>query len=445
MGAAIGRQVIQRIHKFEGVALQSHPALRHVRLPNDAFHPSPKLESMPFAPISSANPKPHWYSPSGPNWGQRDADLELTNAAHDTGMWQKIDGAWQGCFLRGAHQLVVKRKDSSDWFFPRVHWSDSAVLAVPAKMVSLVGSPSMCWMVDMEKARTPHYLAVWDLSEWEGSVYAWHSWNWQELHLSSSEGLDPALRAFAKSPIDDLRRVLAKEAFFDMSVTNIKRFATNFGYQVGAAVGVFDVVFIVVQKVLQTSDAETLEICRKRLARTESKGEWCEELVQLDDASELLERQDQPAVAQERAAAVKATMEAADLKKQYSTKHKEIAVREKKAAAGRAKKPKKAERITIPAWPEKDVDMAAARACCPKGGHIWASQRFGNWQAHYEPHARVSRAWSKYGYTNALNECLKYLWTKHSERFNIPIAELPVDGLFDMPTGVASSSSSSAA
>lgn len=432
---------MSQTHHYSDVDIDTMPEFRTIRLPTEAFHPSQQTQTMNLHKIAGANAKPTFYSPSATNWGQRDADLELVNKVVETNSWHKVDLAWQGAMVIGAHRLVIKQAGTEQWWFPRIHFPGSCVLAIPAKMGFLPNSQLRYFVVDLDGARTPSYLCMWDLREWDAVHYTWHSIAWQAAKAPATEReLGPALRAFGDAEPDVLLKVLAKEAFFNISPTLLKKAGPIYQCDLSNKGGILDVVHSLVMQVLDITAEDALVVCRKRLANCELKEEWCEELMQLDEAQELLDRQDHTKVAQEQKAAAQAVLETKELKVEYAKRCREVASAKEAAAKGRGSRKKKAgvpappKVIVIPEWPSRDADLSRARACCPPGGTIWASQRFENWQAHYKPFSHVSRSWHKYGYAQSLNECLKYLWRKHSEVTNIPLCELGVQGLFeDLP------------
>lgn len=438
MGAALGRDVIGRVHRFENISMDQLTPQRQIRLPKESFYPSAETQSMPFQRISGTSAKPTWYSPSGANWGQRDADLALVNELARTGAFDKASLAWQGSLVQGHYKLIIRKVGAEDWFFPRIHWPDSSVLCIPAAEGHLPSSGQRFWVADTAAAAaSPVYLSILDLREWEAVVYTWHSCFWQAQQCPDvARTIGPSLRAFSEVPPAPLLDVLAREAFFTIGGTTIKKLAVLYDFALPSEGSLFELVHSAVQKVLSISAEEALAICRKRIARSEEKSGWCEELCQLDEAVELLERQDHLKVNEERDSAIRAMQETKELKAQYAQTHRKVVPRPKAPASGGDKRKKRGgnapqlDRIVIPEWPNRDIDLAAARACVPPGGKLWASQRFGNWQAHFEPLPRVSRAWQKYGYAGALTACLEYLWSSYAEAHNIAVADLPVEGLF---------------
>eukprot|EP00969_Alexandrium_andersonii_P015193 663717-Alexandrium_andersonii.AAC.1 len=123
----------------------------------------------------------------------------------------------------GAHRLLLRKIGSGGWYFARMHHPDSAVLAVPAKRATLPGTQTTYWEVDLDAVQQPSYLAVWDLADWEAVHYQWHCPQWQIDSSARAVGLKPALRAFAAEGPGPLLKVLAKEGFFDISATVLKK------------------------------------------------------------------------------------------------------------------------------------------------------------------------------------------------------------------------------
>lgn len=355
-----------------------------------------------------------------------------------------------GSLVVAPRYKLILQSPAGQWYFPRAHWPDSGVLMFPATASTLPGTTTTYWTTNpLQDA--PVYMVVADLKLWRAARFRWRSPAWQVAAAPRARELAPALRAFADEPPDTLLRVLARNAFFDYSLTTLHKIGDMYKMSIPTGEPLFAAMFHLIQKVLDLSDDATLTICRTRLATGDFMTMWCEEIEELDEAVELLDRADHCKITEQKAS-LRAAKEhhgyirGAYVKKAVELNEARTKDQPKVAKQTRGNRGGAARRDAVlrdlPDWPERDVELSRVRAMCPEGGSIWASHRFENWQCHFPPFARKSRAWKKYGYKQALNECLRELWLRWAEVNGKSIRDVPIRNLFPSDSSGAAPRSS---
>lgn len=205
-GVVLARQVLSKVHRYHEPPIDAPLSHRSVRLPGSAFQPVDKpAGDFPIGQIVSTVQKSPWYSPSAANWSQAHADLALLRDVSISGSWASLSTAWLGVLCQRKHKILLRRgSGGSEQWFALHHWSDSAVLVWPALAILLPDSTDICYVPDL-RVHAPCLLPVVELSTWEALSFQWRSPAWQLHHYPAlaTGGLEPAIRAFGKTGLDD--------------------------------------------------------------------------------------------------------------------------------------------------------------------------------------------------------------------------------------------------
>lgn len=202
--------------------------------------------------------------------------------------------------------------------------------------------------------------------------------------------------------------------------------------QVSTTMSLFDLVHRLVSHSLPEHDPEALlNVCCARMVSFQKQAAWSEELGQVDEAVEVLARNDHEVMSTERKNnAHLAEADGHAYGAEY-VRRRVVAAKAQSKAAGRAvPKPPELRPRALPKWPEQNIDTALAKSMRPPGSSLWPCVRMGNWQGHLEPWHRISRSWSRYGEAGSLNLVLKALWERHCELQGRPLSACPIKGLF---------------
>lgn len=348
--------------------------------------------------------------------------------------------------LDSKHKILVRKKDgSSPWLVALGCFNDSAALVWPAIMKDVRDSATFKFFEPDLTVKDFMLVTIFDLSEWVAFSYRWRSPLWQHKHMGSS-GLAPAIRAVVYGSPEPLLQVGAKHGFWQLELSWLQNLAGMIGLSLAKGSSLCAALLGILTEVLSCSEDEALEYARHRVGMNDEGSQFHQELLELDDVHEVLDRHDVKAVDQQRTTVANHLDERKRFVEEYGKK---MAARPK-AKAKRAPRPGSAaaRQATLPPRlpPASEIRQADAKLVCPPGGHVWLSHKWGNWQAHYPPCKRVSRSFARYGQQEALRQCIVYLWTKHCEHQGIPEAQCPLAGVFgpELP-GIPRASGSSAA
>lgn len=148
------------------------------------------------------------------------------------------------------------------------------------------------------------------------------------------------------------------------------RFAEYRSLGIPAGASTFEVLWALSADILGVEEATLLAACNRRMATFANRQRWAEDLAQLGEAAELLERNDAARVAEEQNAAAKAGNEERDFRQSYAKKAREVSDRSAAGQAGKRKPSRqpKVKRIQIPTFPEHQIEVTFARSFAPPGG-----------------------------------------------------------------------------
>lgn len=201
-----------------------------------------------------------------------------------------------------------------------------------------------------------------------------------------------------------------------------------------------------VQGVLKCPEMEALEIMKVRMGRLASDSRWCEPLLDMGEARECLDRQDEKKASQQQKAAKCAVEEKSDFTKSYISERRRV---QATAAASQAKRPKPG-RTARPATDRpkqlpcvSSIPHSEAKRYAPEGGFVWRCLTgTGAWEAHFPSFPRISRSWRRYGESEALRLCLVELWTRWCEVNAQDPADCPLAGVLGSPADDGTSAAS---
>lgn len=226
------------------------------------------------------------------------------------------------------------------------------------------------------------------------------------------------------------------------------RLANYANVRVLAGAELFGALMALVEGVLGCSQAEALDIMKLRMGRMAADSRWCEPLLDMDEARECLDRQDEKKAVQQQKAAKSAVEEKQVFTKCYASERRRVQATASASQSG--KRAKQERRAKVPAARPTSLPCTStiphseAKLYAPEGGFVWRSLTgTGAWEAHFPPYPRISRSWSRYGENESLRPCLVELWTRWCEVHAMEPSACPVAGIFEAPPAEGTSAASS--
>ena len=200
-------------------------------------------------------------------------------------------------------------------------------------------------------------------------------------------------------------------------------------FAVPTVADLLEVLMILVGGILQIEEDAVFPYIAHRTFKTADQTHAIDELMEVDEASKLLSRDDE-----EKLQKVQKKMGADNevyVEFMESWTRKRRSIREKKTAAKAKAKaaPKAAARRPLP--PADALTIIVANGFKPPNSSLWRSNTVQAWNGRYLTHPIVSRSWRKYGSSNAaLRAVLVEMWVQHCRYEGITADECPIIGIF---------------
>ena len=106
-----------------------------------------------------------------------------------------------------------------------------------------------------ENAASMDITALWDMTQFEGFTFAWRSWAWQVRSVATA-GMNPSIRMFANSNIMRMDKLLANNAFFMMTKSDVEYVAESLKHDLGDASNLVETLITATQKILGVTEDE---------------------------------------------------------------------------------------------------------------------------------------------------------------------------------------------
>lgn len=275
--------------------------------------------------------------------------------------------------------------------------------------------------------KKPMFASVWCLEGVQACTFQWRSHLWQARHLPDGQRRSPMLLPVVELGPAPLLEIATSKAWWSMTRTQVARFAKLAGIQVDESASLLDMVVSACKTVLGADDEGALDVAAQRLAVNDIKAQWSAEIMQIDEASAVLERSDADLVAEEQRQAQSTEKDDAMFLQEF--RQRRFDVRALAKAGSRAKaKAKAAPRQRMPS----SIPHAEAKGFAPPGASVWRGLTRGQWCGHLPPRRRVSASWFRSGgERQALDEVLKRLWLQFLDLRGLSKEDCPWIGLLD--------------
>lgn len=237
------------------------------------------------------------------------------------------------------------------------------------------------------------------------------------------------------TPVEALERLLARNAWFDLSKAIVLDFNEHLNYPKPQGVSLFGVVFAATKTVLQISDSDCMGIMNMA------------DLLEVDEAQNCLDEKDRKELQkaqvrhQENIVERKAFMNRFQEQRSRMTRSTQrgAANKQKNSATPQYEGPKR-----LPEPGRESISQKDLRVYLPPGAYIWLSRGVSAWCARIPPMKQCTCTWRGAGGEDlAARAALPDVWRKCLERQGLPLSECPIAGLLE-PAAAAASSSSAA-
>lgn len=299
--------------------------------------------------------------------------------------------------------------------------------------------------------------------DWEAVVYDLASPRHQRIKWGQSDGMIgrevSLVRAVPQPPPMPLRALAARQAHFSLSLAALKKLATFFGHSLPRNPDLCEALVALIVAEVRCSEEQALTMIRHRATRPEIEEENLGELMQVEEATEVLAKEDAQLVTRQRKEVQQDMERHGALLKRVRERVKVLRGRSAQVApVKRARAKTESRQLTeaeralarqrfLELVPEGGISQAEAKRLIPPTSYIWGGASSGSWQGHLRPHARVSYSWMAYGRREGCLMTARALWRQWCDDMDTPLSSCPTRGLFpeDALRGSASSSSSGVA
>ena len=400
--------------------------------------------SIDLAELATTKSTVPWFSPGPHNVSVPHADTLVCAQLDEMNKLDELEHLWMGELCDTTHHLVLKLHRQQPYtprYFHALHFfRDSGVFCWEVMITVIPGTSHYTWEHLPHKAM-PTIIPVTSLQACRIVAWSfeWKSWYWQKITMPEwAKKQRPGIRGFLCNPTQQwgLMEVACNMAFWALSRTTILKFAKHWGIHPPKDSSLFQVLFIVIQSVLKTSNEDTMRIIQKRLVAEQGGEQVNECLLDMDDCSDLLEKTDVEALK-----SAKKTLEAkedrhAQFRKEYLAKYHELWPAAA-AAAPPPGPPAAGAAAAAAAAPSHlcwriGLTQQEAKLLLPPDTSIWQSRSRGGWMGHCPPYRRISAMFVHYPSQDAALRCLlQRLWTLHFDRPAAVPQTCPVKDLFE--------------
>lgn len=364
---------------------------------------TPTERTIPFQDIVSHKSATSWFSPVAAGIFSPTADLEVLDTLSPE--FHKVESLFYGRLCNCKFKYVM-HKANDTWLWPLTHLDDSGVLMWPCTQKRI--NQKVVYF-EFEHISTLDCIPVLDPSKEKVMEIEWTSPLWQrQHHLSHFRKVKQGVRPFGVGKETTLLKLAATKSFWDLPKSYIDQICKARHVDVGCTL--FDSLSNLIQAVLECGLEAALGHLSLRLASTDTDAVAAATLIEMDEAHEVLDKNDVTQLDAEKKAFHNRTVERQGFSSQYQA---ETAKTRQKTHKKRKKEADTKRPTTLPSTiPQKDAKLYLPEF----GASIWRSTVSGAWCAHVPPRKRISESWAKHNSDQAaLYALLPRVWRQWCE------------------------------
>jgi hypothetical protein len=377
--------------------------------------------------VQSNTQSTSWYSPSATNHTVPCADLRCLRDAKAFGDVALVRDAYLGQMFKHHHMFCYEYKSSTAerfWIYPLRHFPDSSVLSIRMQSFTVTVAGEQLQWFEPNLNSEPFFtsILVLDDSDKACSVQA-HSWAWQFRKIPAfRKGRAPAIRIFRDGIVESVMGVACRNAFWLLPRSVIVEYATYFKIAVPAGSSLFEVLCCVIGSYLDLNEVEALRYVHMRMVSLARSTRFSTELLEIDEALEVLDHNDIHAVTERQ----KTALETLASKNAFINEY----VLAKSKHAGGEPPPSVGKKwpAAVPlVFPQADVKKYA-----PPGASVWRGNIRAEWCGHAKPCSRILEKLSNHGNDEraTILAMLRRLWVEYNRKEGKPLNSCPIEHLF---------------
>ena len=232
-----------------------------------------------------------------------------------------------------------------------------------------------------------------------------------------------------------LQVIAAKQAWWDLGVETLKSVASHLQIKVAPKATMWDTLMTMTMKALGVDEEGATAVLARRVVRKPGDRSAVEELLQLEEASKLLTREDEADLEKQQAKQKQLAEQDTEVYREYKEakdRFRETKRRQEASSSGKRGKAKAAPKKQRLPNPEV-LDHARAKVLTPPNSLIWRSFHGEAWCGRYKQNGSHSRTWRKAGGSNqALHQILVLLWQDYCTEEALDPKDCPMEGVYDL-------------
>lgn len=259
--------------------------------------------------------------------------------------------------------------------------------------------------------------------------YRWEAPAYQEVYARSKKktaaqqsGCSLGLVAACADAPARLLVVAARHAFFHWPAVGLRRLCTHLGVALPHSPGLCDLLCALIQNILKVTAAEALDIIGQRCAIAESDESDHDGLLQNEEVTEMLDKDDAKEVPEQLVREAKDKMSRQALSREVASRQAVLPINARTSRYKQAKKALQTHRYLVQAPRGGAISQDEAQSLCPPNCRILLDDFNARWRItcpnlHCPP---MSRSWGVHGWEESLNLVLKYAWTNYLRHEGLP-------------------------
>ena len=434
MGIVLGSEVLEKVCKYSVVPSHVPLEKKSLKLAKESFGGGTSQPSIDIGSVASHASTAPWFSPKPENVCKPAVDLAFLEFVKAEGTQPLLlDQAYLGCFCEATIQIIFKKEGSGGqsfgWHCGLANWGDTAVMAWPCTVHTVPGQKMQKYITLSFETQQPSLLTI---LSWEGIVaikFKWHSWNWQVQNVEGIEiCLEPGARAFLDGEELALKELAARSAWWHLGISDLHNIAKYLKADVKKSDSLFQCLLQLAMHVLKCSEKEAMDIISQRLVQMQAKNDFSQELLDIDEAVNCLEKNDMEEVSKQQSKSVERQMQYDDFVEQYKELKARAAPKAKAASKGGGAGKDK---VVVRKLPHdlSHISQKDAKLLMPPQSYIWKSRSDGCWHSKVPPFGEVSRSWRRYGEHQSCLLVLREAWKLHLDLNGHPYEDCLIQGL----------------
>lgn len=235
-----------------------------------------------------------WYSPKAETYSATTADLPLIKKAVEMGDPNVVSRVWVADIAAVQHKIIIGLPCAGglQWFHPWHHFDKSCALGWPGSLTTVPGAELRIFVHDAD-AKQPAILPLTTLDNIAACTFEWKAWSWVRGQPMAPSSLPLRSFCWIVSGPGPCLEIVARRCFWCLGRSTIERFASSLGAAIPEGSSMVEALSITIKAIIpDISEPELLQVLAQRLCTNDLSAAFSESLMEIDEAAEVLDRDD---------------------------------------------------------------------------------------------------------------------------------------------------------